>query len=159
MILAQTFLLLAALVPPGKPIAVAVEVAPGAVKSRVAPFDPGMLRQALVRELQASGVAIGTSPDLLRLVVRVAAVDPGNTLALGQTATLSATAELQLPGEPNQPGQSTALPPASCANQAKFGLLSTPGQRARLALTRCIDQLAGQISASVAGGNETVVVR
>jgi len=159
MILAKTVLLLAALVAPNQPIAVAVTVQPGAVKSRVAAFDAAMLRQALVRELVAAGIAVGSSPDLPRLVVLVDAVDPGNRLALDQTATLSVTASFLQPGAPDRPATQVALAPASCNASAKFGLLSTPGQRARLALARCIDELAGQISASVAGTGESVLVR
>jgi hypothetical protein len=159
MILAKTYFLLAALVAPNQPIAVAVAVQPGAVKSRVAPFDPALLRQALVRELAAAGIAIGNSPDLPRLVVQVTLVDPGDVLALEQKAAIAADVQLLQPGMPDRPTTTIAVPPANCAGQAKFGLLSTPGQRARLALARCIDQLAGQISASVAGSTESVVVR
>jgi len=155
MILAKTILLLAALVSPNQPITVAVAVQPGAIKSRVAPFDPAMLRQALLRELAAAGIATGTSPDLPRLVVQVRLVDPGDVLALGQKAGIAADVQLL---SPDRPGPKI-IPTAVCAAQAKFGLLSTPGQRARLALARCIDQLAGQITASVAGSSDPVIVR
>jgi hypothetical protein len=153
MILATIPILLAALGAPNQPIAVAVEVQPGAVKSRVAAFDPAMLHAALVRELVAAGIAIGSSPDLPRLVVRVATVDPGDRLALGQTATLAATATLLQPGTAARPPVATVWLPTQCNASAKFGLLSTPTQRARLALARCIDQMASAISASVAGSN------
>ncbi|WP_353200425.1 hypothetical protein [Sandarakinorhabdus sp.] len=146
MILAKTILLLAALVSPNQPIAVAVAVQPGAIKSRVAPFDPAMLRQALLRELAAAGIATGTSPDLPQLVVQVDAVDPGNRPALDQTATISVTSSFMQTGAPGRPASNVAIPPASCAARAKFGLLSTPGERARLALARCIDQLALHIT-------------
>ncbi|MFZ4381425.1 MAG: hypothetical protein ACOYO0_05595 [Sandarakinorhabdus sp.] len=158
MILAKTVLLLAALVAPNQPIAVAVTVQPGAVKSRVAAFDAAMLRQALVRELVAAGIAVGSSPDLPRLVVLVDAVDPGNRLALDQTATLSVTASFLQPGAPDRPASNVTIPPASCAARAKFSLLNTPGDRARLALARCIDQLALQITGSLTGTSGSVPV-
>lgn len=151
MLLAKTMILLAALLAANQPIAITITLQPGAVQSRVAPFDPAMLHQALVRELVTAGIAIGSAPDLPHLVVQVVNVDPGDRLALGQTAHLAVTATLIKPGAQGRAAVQTALAPAACKATAKFGLLSTPSQRARAALARCIDQLAGEIGASLKG--------
>lgn len=148
MVLATTVVMLAALVAFQKPIAVDVEIHRKAVISEQQSFDLDLVEKSLARNLANVGIDVVTSPDLPRLKVYIMIVKVNKSFPATQTATIAAYTEmLEFTG--NGRPSPLSVQAASCTASAGSGLNSTAQQGVQLALARCIDQLAGQISSNV----------
>lgn len=147
-------LVAAALLAPGNLVIIDLALDPGAAQSRPIPFDAAAVRAAIAFQLAQAGIPVAGGQGASRLVVRVTQWDPGNGVGLGQTARMTASYRLRRAnGEESEPMS------AMCEAKAAFGLSTTPGQRTRLAWTRCLDEFSASIVNGLTGGNDAVVVR
>jgi hypothetical protein len=158
MILAKTVLLLAALVAPNQPIAVAVEVWPNAVKSRGVEFNVDMVQRALVRSMRDAGITTVNSAEGIQLTVEIAVVKTSSSLPFDHNATIAALVKLIEPGRSGQAAK-FFLQGASCSASAKVDVRNSVARSTEMALTRCIDQLAAEISESIVRRRNTIFVR
>lgn len=148
MLLATTVLLLAALLPSQKPIAVDVALHPRAVISQQESLDLKLVETALARKLAETGIDVVTSPDVPRLKVQIMIVRVKYSFPARQTATIAAYAQLLEAAGAERPSP-LSLQAASCTASAGSGRKGSSGQGAQSAIARCIDQLAGQISSRI----------
>lgn len=154
--MALPFLILAtaAALVPGQLVMLDVALDHEAAGKRPIPFDASAFRAALAQQLGQSGIPVGAGEGMTRLIIRVTSYDPGNGIALDQTARMSVRFHL-LPAS-GVPGAELT---ASCEGKAKFDLANTPGGRARRAYGRCLNELAVRMTDQLVGANGTIVVR
>lgn len=149
-----TTLVAAALIANGQLVMIDLALEPGAAQARPIPFDANAVRAAIAYQLAQVGIPVAGGEKAIRLIVRVSQWDPGNGIGLGQTARMTATYRLR-----RADGSESEAMPAKCEARAAFGLSTTPGDRTRLAWTRCLAEFSTSIVNGIAGGNEAVVVR
>lgn len=157
MVLATTVVMLAALVAFQKPVAVDVEIHRKAVISEQQSFDPDLVEKSLARNLANVGIDVVTSPDLPRLKVYIMIVKVNKSFPATQTATIAAYTEMLEPTGNGRPSP-LSVQAASCSASAGSGVKNTEQQVIQLALARCIDKLAGQISSNVVRFRKTKFV-
>jgi hypothetical protein len=150
----QTLLAAAALLVPGQLVMIDLALDPEAAGKRPVPFDAPGFRAVIAQQLAQSGVPVGAGEGMTRLVIRVTSYDPGNGIALDQTARLSARFQL-LPAS-GAPSEEMTV---SCEGKAKFDLANTPGGRARRAYARCLNELAVRMTGKLVGSEAPVMVR
>ena len=147
-------LLATALLSSGNLVIIDLAVEPAAAKARPIPFDAGAVRAAIAYQLAQVGVPVAGGQGATRLIVRVTYWDPGNGIGLAQTARMTANYKLRAAD-----GRESETMSASCEAKAAMSLTTTPGDRTRLAWTRCLAEFSTNIAIGLVGGSETVVVR
>lgn len=156
MILSNTILLLAALVAPTQPVPVAVQpkiemiaitiqFEPEGSPTSSASFEPQELRRAVIDDLESVGIAAGYSRNLPTLAISVRRMEAGKFLALSPRVNIITSFKLIRPGV-DEPAPLTA----ECATKTKFNLALTPGERAKLAMKKCLRDLSQKIVAHIA---------
>lgn len=153
-LMSHVILAAAALLSSGQLVMIDLALEPTAAKARPIPFDSTAVRAAIAYQLAQVGIPVAGRPGASRLIIRVIYWDPGNGIGLAQTARMTASYKLR-----SANGVETESIPVSCEGKAAVSLTTTPGDRTRLAWTRCLTDFSIKIASGLAGDTETVVVR
>ena len=158
MFFAGTVMMLATVVTSQKSIAVDVEIHPKAVISEQQSLDLSLVQNAIARNLTAVGIDVIQSPYFPRLKVYVMIVRFNKSLAVKQTVTIAVYGEM-LDGEGQRNPSPLSVQAASCSASTSSGLNYTTRQEVQLAVSRCIDRLAEQISINIVRLRKTKFVQ
>jgi hypothetical protein len=158
MVFAGTIMLLAAMVPLQKAVAIDVEIHPKAIVSEQAPLDLTLVGSAIARSLDAAGMDVVPKGGVPQLKLSIMIVRSTKSLSAKHTVTIAAYTQM-LDAAGRSDSSPLGLQAASCTGSARSGLDSSSLNGTQLAIARCIGRLADQISSNVVRMRRTKFVQ